>query len=204
MSNNCLLIFIFSYLLDFLLFVTEIRCDMNRRMDSAHLWMNAEEETPMSDVRDKNITINALPPMVKDGKSKRPRPNIDIILSLKDPVYSSIMMGYFQLMGEKTAVNTTTTPESESLESVIAKKALLHFKRTSTTTTVRFFKLLSRNIIDGVFEEVDEKATLQSESALYISKCLSNTDLHGSYVFIWMLFLNFLYHFSLYQKFVVT
>jgi len=204
MSNNCLLIFIFSYLLDFLLFVTEIRCDMNRRMDSAHLWMNAEEETPMSDVRDKNITINALPPMVKDGKSKRPRPNIDIILSLKDPVYSSIMMGYFQLMGEKTAVNTTTTPEIESVESVIAKKALLHFKRTSTTTTVRFFKLLSRNIIDGVFEEVDEKATLQSESALYISKCLSNTDLHGSYVFIWMLFLNFLYHFSLYQKFVVT
>ena len=204
MSNNCLLIFIFSYLLDFLLFVTEIRCDMNRRMDSAHLWMNAEEETPMSDVRDKNISINAVPPMVEDGKSKRPRPNIDIILSLKDPVYSSIMMGYFQLMGEKTAVNTTTTPESESLESVIAKKALLHFKRTSTTTTVRFFKLLSRNIIDGVFEEVDEKATLQSESALYISKCLSNTDLHGSYVFIWMLFLNFLYHFSLYQKFVVT
>lgn len=204
MSNNCLLIFIFSYLLDFLLFVTEIRCDMNRRMDSAHLWMNAEEETPMSDVRDKNISINAVPPMVEDGKSKRPRPNIDIILSLKDPVYSSIMMGYFQLMGEKTAVNTTTTPESESLESVIAKKALLHFKRTSTPTTVRFFKLLSRNVIDGVFEEVDEKATLQSESALYISKCLSNTDLHGSYVFIWMLFLNFLYHFSLYQKFVVT
>lgn len=204
MSNNCLLIFIFSYLLDFLLFVTEIRCDMNRRMDSAHLWMNAEEETPMSDVRDKNITINALPPMVKDGKSKRPRPNIDIILSLKDPVYSSIMMGYFQLMGEKTAVNTTTTPEIESVESVIAKKALLHFKRTSTTTTVRFFKLLSRNIIDGVFEEVDEKATLQSESALYISKCLSNTDLHGSYVFIWISLLNFLYHFSSCQKFVVT
>ena len=95
-----------------------------------------------------------------------PRPNVDIILSLKDPVYSSTMLGYFQLMGAKTTNNTAANEEGETPESVVAKKVLLHFKGSSTTTTVRFFKLLSRNLVDGKFKKVDEEAALRSEFTL--------------------------------------
>ena len=105
--------------------------------------------------------------------SPHPRPNVDIILSLKDPVYNSVMMKYFQLKGEKT--NYT----EEAGVKDMANEALLTFKNRNTigetceeghapmtataTTTVRFFKPKSIYIIDGKFEEVDEKAAFTSE-----------------------------------------
>ena len=121
--------------------------------------------------------------------SPYPRPNIDIILSLKDPVYSSTMLGYFQLMGEKTT-GSTTNEQGETLESVVAKKALLYFKRTSTTTTVRFFKLLSRNLVDGKFKEADEEAALRSEFILQYFQIIMCPYLFGSCSTS-----SFLYHF---------
>ena len=118
-----------------------------------------------------------------------PRPNVDIILSLEDPVYYATMLGYFHLMGEKTT-GSTTNEQGETLESVVAKKALLHFKRTSTLTTVRFFKLLSRNLVDGKFKEADEEAALRSEFILQYFQIIMCPYLFGSCSTS-----SFLYHF---------
>ena len=109
--------------------------------------------------------------------SPHPRPNVDIILSLKDPVYNSVMMKFFQLMGKKT--NYT----EEAAVKDMANEALLTFKNrntigetceegrapmtATTTTTVRFFKPKSIYKVDGKFEEVDEKAAFTSEFFLF-------------------------------------
>ena len=194
---------------------------MNRRMDSAKLWLNnAEDETAIRNTSDSNISNDAkLPEPVlpspepqqqqiqqnnddvgsaatKDSNNNNgvanndsnqslvspphPRPNVDIILSLKDPVYCSVMTKFFQLMGKKSHYNYT----EEAGVKDMANEALLTFKNknrntigetdeeghapmtataTTTTTTVRFFKPKSRNVLDGKFVEVDEQVALRSE-----------------------------------------
>ena len=111
-----------------------------------------------------------------------PRPDIDIVLSLKDPVYSSVMFGYFQSMGEKTTDNTTTAADEEvgeTPESVVAKKALMHFKEDNPY--VKFFVQLPRDgIYELVFEQVDDPEALDSEfHSIYISKMLYHSYLFG-------------------------
>jgi hypothetical protein len=175
--------------------MTVIRCHLNRRMDYKKQWpdptLPPSPEPQQQQIQDKNVN-GVVGAALNESNNKslisppHPRPNIDIILSLEDPVYSSTMLGYFQLMGEKTT-GSTTNEQGETLESVVAKKALLYFKRTSTTTTVRFFKLLSRNLVDGKFKLVDEPNALFSEFTLYFQNVVS-------FVFIWIL-LNFFYHF---------
>jgi hypothetical protein len=205
--------------------MTEIRCDLNRRMDSAKLWLNnAEDETAIRNTADSNISNDAkLPEPVlpspepqqqqiqqnnddvgsaatKDSNNNNgvanndsnqslvspphPRPNVDIILSLKDPIYSSVMMECFQMMGNK---NDNTASEEDAMKSVVSKKALLHFKgaerdasltfkdrntigetmTVTNTSTVRFFKPESRHKVDRTFVMVDEKAALRSKFIVY-------------------------------------
>lgn len=179
-------------------------------MDSAKLWMNdAKDETVISDAIENNDSKDMKIPDLRrsapetqqqqiqqnvedvggaatnDSNNKslispHPRPNVDIILSLKDPVYSSVMTKFFQLMGKKNHYNYT----EEAGVKDMANEALLTFKNknrntigetdeeghapmtataTTTTTTVRFFKPKSRNVLDGKFVEVDEQVALRSE-----------------------------------------
>jgi hypothetical protein len=112
-----------------------------------------------------------------------PRPDIDILLSLKDPVYSSVMFGYFQSMGEKTTTDNTTTDANEdegeeTPESVVAKKALLHFKEDCPY--VKFFVKLPRDgIYEEIFEQVDDPEALESEfhSILFPKCCIIRINL---------------------------
>ena len=201
--------------------MTEIRCDLNRRMDSAKLWLNNEEDetanteveaairdttdtntsnvaklpepvlpTPESQrqqIRQKNDNVSSTATKdrsIKSLVSPHPRPNVDIILSLKDPIYSSVMMECFQMMGNK---NDNTASEEDAMKSVVSKKALLHFKgaerdasltfkdrntigetmTVTNTSTVRFFKPESRHKVDRTFVMVDEKAALRSKFIVY-------------------------------------
>ena len=172
-------------------------------MDSAKLWMNdAKDETVISDAIENNDSKDMKIPELRrsapetqqqqiqqnvedvggaatnDSNNKslispHPRPNVDIILSLKDPVYSSVMTKFFQLMGKKNHYNYT----EEAGVKDMANEALLTFKKigetceeghapmtaTATSTTVRFFKPKSRNVLDGKFVEVDEQVALRSE-----------------------------------------
>ena len=178
--------------------MTVIRCHLNRRMDYKKQWpdptLPPSPEPQQQQIQDKNVN-GVVGAALNESNNKslisppHPRPNIDIILSLEDPVYSSTMLGYFQLMGEKTT-GSTTNEQGETLESVVAKKALLYFKRTSTTTTVRFFKLLSRNLVDGKFKEADEEAALRSEFILQYFQIIMCPYLFGSCSTS-----SFLYHF---------
>ena len=119
----------------------------------------------------------------------QPRPNIDIILSLKDPFYRSVMTKFYQSLG------TRITKGPKVREKKMANEALLLFKSRKTTTLggalvdtaaaetakmipVRFFKPVSRYEVNGTFVEVDEKAALKSKSVLLLTPRRRNFHLH--------------------------
>ena len=128
-------------------------------------------EPQQQQIQDKNVN-GVVGAALNESNNKslisppHPRPNIDIILSLKYPAYGAVMLHYFHLMGNKITDNTANEERGVTSESEMAQKALLHFKRISKSTTVRFFNLLSGNLVDGAFEEVDEEAALRSEFTL--------------------------------------
>ena len=93
----------------------------------------------------------------------QPQPNVDIVLSLKDPIYRSVLTKFYQLLGEKSNNNNEDARVRE-----LAIEALLIFKTRSKNEEklvgdARFFKPASRNAKNGKFVEVDEKAALKSE-----------------------------------------
>lgn len=110
---------------------------------------------------------------------QQPRPNVDILLSYKDPFFLSVMTKILSL--------ETTGTKMHQLEKM-AKEALLLFKNRNitlgetlheeddaTTTTaitpVRFFKSVTRynlnNWVEGPLMEVDETAALRSECYVF-------------------------------------
>ncbi len=192
--------------------MTEIRSDINRRMDSAKLWMKANDETAITghahnDEEDTNDAMSpacrlqdpqngTIQPATFDKSEKirnlslqrvqpndngdntsdkpsmsrcQPQPNVDIVLSLKDPVYRSVLTYFYQLLGEKSNNNNEDARVRE-----MATEALLVFKTTNNhEEKARFFKPASRNAKNGKFVEVDEMAALKSEDFLLpsVSRC---------------------------------
>lgn len=92
-------------------------------------------------------------------ESKDPfRHGIDVVLSLKDPIYKHVMVGFFKKLGGKTAGNDA--------EKEAAREALNSFKNRKSGETTRFFKPESR-YASKTFVEVDEKGALESTSYFY-------------------------------------
>ena len=191
--------------------MTEIRSDICRRMDSAKLWMQANDETAITgsaqdeekDSDDTTLTAcplkdpqngKRMPSMTFDKRQKNPpsqrvhskdngdinsdkppmsrrppRPNVDIVLSLKDPVYKTVLTKFYQLLGKKKNEDNEDARVRE-----LAIKALLILKSSDKNeekcvgvatrpVRARFFKPSSRNAKNAKFVEVDEKAALKSE-----------------------------------------
>jgi hypothetical protein len=119
--------------------------------------------------------------------SPYPRLGVDVILSLKDPVYTSIMYEFCQVMGERTNTEDKNIDTRE-----MANKALLRFKNmnniggphdegsatmaATTLSSVRFFKRVKK----GVYVEVDEIEALKSEFLLFPYHS-SNTVFHRQF-----------------------
>lgn len=110
----------------------------------------------------------------KTWMSREPRPNVDIVLSLKHDAYRAVMMKLYQLLGEKDD-NIKNENHNDPRLGGMAMEALLLFKNryknednfaedTATSMTkVRFFKPSMRNAKNGQLVEVDEAAALKSE-----------------------------------------
>ena len=91
------------------------------------------------------------------GNTAQIRPDIDVILSLKEDYYKGIMEGYFRKLGEKRSDSNNNDAEKE-----FANEALELFKnRKVGDERVRFFKAEDRTGKSHI--QVDESAALESE-----------------------------------------
>ena len=91
------------------------------------------------------------------GETAQIRPDIDVILSLKEDYYKGIMEGYFRKLGEKRSDSNNNDAEKE-----FANEALELFKnRKVGDERVRFFKAEDRTGKSHI--QVDESAALESE-----------------------------------------
>lgn len=194
--------------------MSEIRCDICRRMDSAKLWMDTNDKTAMSDTthdekcsdntkvraslsqvrptafsetkrklseNSENLPLQRVQANYNDDYNsqktwmlRKPRPNVDVVLSLKHPVYRDVMIKFYQLLGKKDD-NINNENNGNPRLGVMAKEALLLFKNRSkngdnvaedtatSMTKVRFFKPSIRNVKNRKLVEVDEAAALKSE-----------------------------------------
>jgi len=93
------------------------------------------------------------------GTETQLRPDIDVILSLKNPVYKAVMIGYFQRLGSKKTNNKSNEAEKE-----IAREALQLFKNRKRGEQTRFFKPESRYSSKS-YLEVDETEALEKITA---------------------------------------
>ena len=101
------------------------------------------------------------------------RPGIDVVLSLKDPVYKSAMTEFFRLLGGKKNA-TGLNKDDDGGEKEMAKVALLRFKHGNKIgddieekgIPVRFFKPESRSS-SRTYVEVNETAVLESKIIVF-------------------------------------
>ena len=141
-----------------------------------HQQQQQQQQKPNNENDDTNLLV-----------SPYPRLGVDVILSLKDPVYTSIMYEFCQVMGERTNTEDKNIDTRE-----MANKALLRFKNmnniggphdegsatmaATTLSSVRFFKRVKK----GVYVEVDEIEALKSEFLLFPYHS-SNTVFHRQF-----------------------
>ena len=131
-----------------------------------HSQHQQQQHQPKNENEDTNLLVTPYP-----------RLGVDVILSLKDPVYTSIMYEFFQVMGKRT--NTVNTEDENIDTREMANKAFLRFKNmnniggppdegratvaATALSSARFFKLVKR----GVYVEVDEIEALKSEFLIF-------------------------------------
>mmetsp|Transcript_19912 Transcript_19912/g.41917 ORF Transcript_19912/g.41917 Transcript_19912/m.41917 type:complete len:557 (-) Transcript_19912:1366-3036(-) len=119
-----------------------------------------ENASPQSRRRRKSTkSTRTAPTFHSKGGDTQLRPNIDVILSLKDPVYKAVMMGYFQHLGGKS--NSKKNEE----EKEVAREVLELFKHRKRGERTRFFKPESRYSPTGAYVEVDESAAMEKITA---------------------------------------
>ena len=98
------------------------------------------------------------------GAKTQLRPDVDVILSLKNPIYKAVMIGYFQRLGGKK------NNENNEAEKEVAREALHLFKNRKRGEQTRFFKPESRYSSKS-YLEVDEIAALESECSFFDASC---------------------------------
>ena len=96
--------------------------------------------------------------LTRDGTLTRLRPEVDVVLSLKNPTYKAVMLGYFQKLGDKKK----SADKNNEEERKIAKEVLTLFKGRKKGEVARFFKPEAR-YSNRCFTEVDDKYALDSE-----------------------------------------
>mmetsp|Transcript_18739 Transcript_18739/g.33603 ORF Transcript_18739/g.33603 Transcript_18739/m.33603 type:complete len:895 (+) Transcript_18739:430-3114(+) len=92
------------------------------------------------------------------GTKTKLRPDVDVILSLKDLVYKTVMMGYFQRLGGKK------NNDGNDAEKEVAREVLHLFKNRKRGERTRFFKPESRYSSKS-YHEVDEGLALEKITA---------------------------------------
>ena len=119
--------------------------------------MNMEVEDAETTPRKLPSRKSTKPLERSSGETAQIRPDIDVVLSLKEEYYKGIMEGYFRKLGEKRPDYYNNDAEKE-----FANEALELFKnRKVGDERVRFFKAEDRSGKSHI--EVDESAALESE-----------------------------------------